>query len=137
MKAILSTLSSVIILVLGWVLMATILAVIGIIASRARPEVGVFPLVNIFLMWVLSPGVGGFFAVYVTALLFRSVPISTIYVSFVSVAAVLVILFFIYDFERMVLEGSGIGKFLIFVLQSGAIFLGALAGKTFVNDVRE
>ncbi len=110
--------------------MSGALYLLGVVASKASSGLGLLHLLHVFLMWVISPGVGGFFAVSVTAHIFRSVPISTIYVSFVSVAAVLLVLLFLLGVLRVRVGGSTVGEMVIFVLQAAAIFLGARIGKT-------
>ena len=136
MKPVFATLTSLAVLVIGWLVMALLLSMIGAVASQARSGVGLLHVVHTFLIWVLSPGIGGFFAVYLTALWFNSVSTHTIYVSFVSVAAVILILLFLMGIVSVRLGESSFGSLVLFALQAVAIFLGARIGKACADDLR-
>jgi hypothetical protein len=117
-------------------MIAALLSVIGTVASHARDGVGLIHLIHAFLIWVLSPGIGGFFAIYLTALLFASVSTQTIYVSFVSVTAVILAMLFLIGIISLRLGVSSFGSVILFALQTAAIFLGAWIGKAAADDVR-
>jgi hypothetical protein len=135
-KPVVATLTSLVILAIGWLVIAFLLSLIAILASEARSGIGLLHLINAFLVWVLSPGVGGFFAVYVTSLLFWSVSTQTIYVSFVSVTAVVLVILFLLGVLSVRLGGSSYVDLALFILQGAAIFPGARVGKAAVDDVR-
>jgi hypothetical protein len=135
-KPIFATLSSLAVLVTGWIIMAILLSLIGAIASQAHGGVGLLHLIHVFLIWVLSPGIGGFFALYVTALLFNSVSTHTIYVSFVSATAVILAVLLLAGIVSIRLGESPLGSLILFALQAAAIFLGARVGKAAADDVR-
>jgi hypothetical protein len=135
-KAVLATLTSLTVLTIGWFVIALVLSLIGVVASEARDGIGLLHIVHVLLIWVLSPAIGGFFAVCVTVLLFNSVSTHTIYVSFVSVTAVILILLFLMGVVSIRLGESSVGSLVLFALQAAAIFLGARVGKAAVDDVR-
>jgi hypothetical protein len=92
--------------------------------------------VHSLLTSVLSPGIGGFFGVYVTSLAFGSVSTRTIYVSFVSILAVILLVLFLMGVISIYLGDSSIGDLVLFTLQALAIFVGAGVGKACLEDVQ-
>jgi len=117
-------------MLVGWLMLATLLYGVMYVASHAREGVGLMHLLNILLMWVLGPGFGGFLATYITPRLFKTVDVSAIATSFISVVVTLAIvmaLMFLLVSQR---DGAGIGQFLLFVVQVGAIVIGTKVGKS-------
>jgi len=86
-------------------------------------------LIHIFLMWVLSPGVGAGVAIYASASAFKTVPVSHIFVSFVSVCAAILALVFLFGIVAYAHGGSSTGELIMFILQAVAIFVGARIGR--------
>jgi hypothetical protein len=125
MRAILAVVTALFVLILGWLLVAGLLYLMGIIAIKARPQAGLLLIVHIFLIWVLSPGAAGYLAIFVTSRLFRSVPIPTLYVSFVSVVGVLSALLFLIGVLAYSTGHSTLGEPILLVFQAAAILVGA------------
>lgn len=136
MRSVLAVLTSLAILTLGWFLMALLLSLIGAAASQAREGVGLLHFVHGFLILALSPGVGAFFAVYVTALVFNSVSIHTIYVSFVSLNAVVLVLLSVIGIVSVGLGQSSFWSLVVLALQAASVFLGAWIGRASADDAR-
>ncbi len=134
MKAVFATLSSLVILVVAWLVIALIIYVIGMVGSQARPGLGLIHLIHIFLMWVLSAGIGGFFAIYLPSLMFHAVDLKTLYVSFVSVVAVIITVLFLIAFISLSSGRRSTGEVIMFLLQSAAIFVGAWVGRHLASD---
>jgi hypothetical protein len=103
-KALFAMLSALVFFVVAWLVISLILYVIGAVGSLARPRMDLIHLLHIFLMWVLGPGIGGFFAIHLTSVIFRTVDLKTLYVSFVSVVAAIIALLFL---AMLILLGSG------------------------------
>jgi hypothetical protein len=136
MKAVLAVVTSLVVLVLGWLFIGGLFYVMGLVAIEARPQGSLFFIVHVFLMWVLSPGVAGYFAVFVTSRLFRFVPVPTLYVSFISVVGVLTMLLFLFGIAGYSSGRSSLGQLVLFVLQAVAIFVGARIARGFAEAKR-
>jgi hypothetical protein len=135
MRSVLASMASLLMFALGWIVTALTFALIGFIVSHARSDAGLLQVIHLILMWVLSPAIGGFFAVYLTGTLFGSVARDTIYVSFTSViAAFVAITFIIYILGSFHSGAFSIGETILFVFQATAVFLGARIGKACMND---
>ena len=85
-------------------------------------------------MSVLSPGIGGFFAIYLTSLMFRAVDLKTLYVSFVSVVAVVTTVLFLVELIWLSSGKRSTGEMIMFMLQGAAIFVGAWVGRHFGSE---
>lgn len=137
MKAVLAVVTALLVLVFVWLLVAGLMYGMGYLALQARPTGGgLLLLLHVFVMWVLSPGVGGYLAVFVTSAIFRSVPVSTIYVSFVSVIGVMTVLLFLLGLVGYWWGRSTLWEFVFFVLQAVAIFVGARVARAFAESKR-
>jgi hypothetical protein len=90
-------------------------------------------VIHVFLMYVLSAGIGGFFAIYLTSLMFRAVDPKTLYVSFVSVVAAVATVLFLLVIS-LSSDKRSTGEMITFMLQSAAIFAGAWVGRYFGSD---
>jgi len=101
------------------------------VASNAREGVGLMHLLNILLMWVLGPCFGGFLATYITPRLFKTVDVTTIATSFISVIVTLAIVLGLLSLVLSQQDGGGIGQLVLFVVQVAAIVIGAKIGKNF------
>jgi hypothetical protein len=136
MKAIFAVVVALLVLVLGWLLVAGLLYGMGYVAMQARPTGGLLVIFHVFLMWVLSPGVGGYLAVFVTSAIFRSVPVSTVYVSFMSVVGVFTVLLFLLGLAGYSWGRSTLVQLALFTLQAIAIFVGARVARSFAESKR-
>jgi len=136
MKPVLAVVTALLVLVLAWLLVAGVMYGIGYVAMQARPTGGLLLVFHIFLMWVLSPGVAGYLAVFVTSALFRSVPVSTVYVSFVSVVGVFTVLLFLLGLAGYSWGRSTLLQLVLFTLQAAAIFVGARVARGFAESRR-
>lgn len=136
MKAFFATLSALASLAVAWIVITLILYVIGAVGSQACPGLGFIHLIHIFLMGALSPGIGGFFAIHLTSIVFRAVDLKTLYVSFVSVVAVIMALLFLVALISLSSGRRSIGELIMFLLQAAAMFLGAWVGRLFASERR-
>ena len=128
MKTIFATLSSLVILAVAWLVIALSLGVIGMVGSLARPGLDLILLIHVLLMHVLSPGIGAFFAIYLTSLMFRAVvDLKILYVSFISIVAILCLVGLI----SLSSHKRSTEEMIMFMIQSAAIFLGAWVGRRF------
>jgi hypothetical protein len=130
MKAFASIVAAFLILAAGWLFLAGLLFGVGYLGARAGGEANLMYYLNVFLMWLLGPGFGGFLASYVTPQLFTSVKPETIFVGFISVLITLSASISILSIVLPMPEKVEIGEFLIFVLQVSAIVVGAKIGKS-------
>ncbi|MBF0239892.1 MAG: hypothetical protein HQM12_19505 [SAR324 cluster bacterium] len=117
-------------MLIGWLMLAALLYGVMYVASHAREGLGLMHLVNILLMWVLGPGFGGLLATYITPRLFKTIDVSTIATSFISVVVTLAIVMGILSLLVQQRDGANIGQFLLFVFQVSAIVIGAKLGKS-------
>lgn len=111
-------------------MLATLLYGVMYVASHAREGVGLMHLLNILLMWVLGPGFGGFLATYITPRVFKTIDASTITTSFISVVVTLAIVMGLLSLMFVQRDGAGGGQFVLFVVQSAAIVVGAKIGNS-------
>jgi len=118
-------------MLVGWLLLAALLYGVMYVASNAREGVGLMHLLNILLMWVLGPCFGGFLATYITPRLFKTVDVTTIATSFISVIVTLAIVLGLLSLVLSQQDGGGIGQLVLFVVQVAAIVIGAKIGKNF------
>jgi len=116
-------------MLIGWLILAALLYGVLYVASHAREGMGLMHLVNILLMWILGPGFGGFLATYITPRLFKTIDVSTIAKSFIAVIVTLAIVMGLLVLLVSHRDGTGIGQFLLFSVQAGAIVIGAKVGK--------
>jgi len=114
----------------GWLILASLLYGVMHVASRAREGVGLMHLLNILLMWILAPGFGGFLATYITPRIFKTIDASTIATSFISVVVTLTIVMGLLSLMFAQHDGTGMGQFVLFVVQVAAIVVGAKIGKS-------
>lgn len=117
-------------MLIGWLMLAALLYGVMYVASHAREGVGLMHLLNVLLMWILGPGFGGFLATYITPRLFKTIDVSTVATSFISVIVTLAIVMGLLSFFVQQHDSAGIGQFLLFVVQIGAIVIGAKIGKS-------
>lgn len=130
MKATLSVVVAFVFFLLGWFFLAALLYGVGYVASQAREGVGLMHLLNVLLMWVLGPGFGGFLATYVTPQIFKEVSAATIATGFISVVITLAVILGMLSLLFVQQEKSGIGQFILFIVQVSAIVVGAKIGKS-------
>jgi hypothetical protein len=136
MKPVLAVITSVVVLAAGWLLIGLVLSLLGYFGAQAAGRVILMHYLNLFLVWVLSPTVGGFLALRITSDIFKSVSIHTIYVGFVSVTAVLLALTYLAGLFAVTKGGSSIGDFLFSMLQGAGIFFGAWIGRSIAESHR-
>ena len=129
MKTVLAVIVCLLLFLLGWFLLAGLLYVMGWAALKTGEKPGLFFLIHILLMLVLSPGVGAGVAIYATTTTFKSVAPIVIFTGFVSVCAVLLLLGFLSGALSFVRGSTSIGQLIIFLLQAAAIFVGARIGR--------
>lgn len=131
MKTALAVIVAGVFMLVGWLLLAALLYGVMYVASHAREGVGLMYLLNILLMWVLGPGFGGFLATYITPRLFKTIDVSTIATSFISVIVTLAIVMGLLSLVFPQQDGGGFGQLVLFVVQVAAIVIGAKIGKSF------
>ena len=98
-------------MLIGWPLLTALLYGVMYVASHAREGVGLMHLLNILLMWILGPGFGGFLATYITPRLFRTVDVSIIATSFISVVVTLAVIMGLLSLVYPQRDSTGIGQF--------------------------
>lgn len=119
--------------IVGWLINALVMTVLAVAATYAGVKPGIFLLINIFLIWVLSPGLGGAVAVYATAKKFKDIDPMLILVGFVSFTAAMLILLFSFSLFIYSVQGDGFWSVLILLAQGTAVFIGANIGKNAVT----
>lgn len=134
MKTALAVFVAFILLAGGWLFLSALLYAVGFVASHARDGVGLMHLLHVMLMWVLGPGFGGFLATFVTPRLFRQVDVATISTSFVSVVITVAIILGLLSLVFIQHGKSGIGDFVLLIVQVSAIIVGARIGKSMAVD---
>jgi hypothetical protein len=130
-RAVLAVVVALILFVVMWLVIAGIIAAMAWAATAAGVRPGIFLLVNIFLMWVLSPGVGAALAVFAATSHFESIDSKTIFVAFVSICSVVLLVLFCLSLVSVYLERSTFWHLLLFVAQAVSIFGGARIGLAF------
>lgn len=136
MKPVLAVVTSVVVLVVGWLFIGIILSLLGYFGVQAAGRVGLMHYLNLFLVWILSPTIGGFFVLRITAEIFKSVSIQTIYVGFVSVTAVLLAFTYLAGLSAVTSGSSSVGSFIFSLAQGAAIFFGAWIGRAVAEGHR-
>jgi len=129
MKTVLAVLIGFVVLLVSWVVTVVLISLIDGVVAAARPGLGPDHWLNLLLGWVLGPGVGALFAIYVPSIMFRSVEPHTLFVSFISINIFIFLLVLITGFYVLNVDGSGIGQIIIHVIQGTALVLGAYIGK--------
>lgn len=130
MKATLAVIVAFVFLLAGWFFLTAMLYGVGYVALHAREGVGLMYFFHVLLMWILGPGFGGFLATYITPQIFKDVGAATIATSFISVIITLAVILGILSLLFVQEEQSGIGIFVIFIVQVSAIVVGAKIGKS-------
>ena len=129
MKSVLAVIVCLLLFLFSWFLLAGLLYALGWTVLKTGEKPGLFFLIHILLILVLSPGVGAGVAIYATTSTFKSVAPMVIFASFVSVCAVLLVLTFLFGALSFVRGTSSIGELVVFLLQAIAIFIGARVGR--------
>jgi hypothetical protein len=122
-----------VVFIFSWLINALLMTALAVAATLAGVKPGIFLLFNIFLIWILSPGLGAAVAVYATAKKFSNVDPSLILVGFVSVTAVVLIMMFSLSLLVYSVQGEGYLNLLTLFAQGGAVFVGAKIGKNAVG----
>lgn len=133
MRVALAVLVAFLLFIVAWLLNALVMAVLAVAATYAGVKPGLFLIINIFLIWVLAPGLGSGVAVYAAAKKFRDVDPALILVGFVSVSVVVLVLLFSLSLLVYSLQGEGFSNVLILVAQGAAVLIGAKVGKNAVD----
>ena len=122
----------------GTALIGFLFLMLGIVAAKA---IGYQTYSHYVFMegfaYFVSPGIGGFWAIYVTTHIFKKLPPATIYVSFTSIMGCLAVLTLSIDTYRVYQSIISIGDLCITIFQYIAIFVGAWLGKRSLKDQRE
>lgn len=130
MKAFLAVISAFILLVIGWLFLGMLLYGIGYVAFHASDSVGLMGLLQVFLMWVLGPAFGGFLAIYVTPQIFKTVRAEIIFTGFISVLGTIVVISSLFSVLLISHGRADVGEFIMFLIQFGAVVIGAKIGKS-------
>jgi hypothetical protein len=128
MRAVAAVLVAFVAFALSWFFIATLLALMGWAVSMSGYGSDLLLIIHVLLLWVLSPGLGAAISIIVASSVFKAVPVSTIYVSFVSICAIIFLLLFAF---ATLLATEPFGRLVVFVMQVVAIFIGAYLGRTF------
>jgi len=107
---------------------------LALLATKAGVKPGFFFLINLFLIWVLSPGLGSGIAIYATGNKFREIDTNLIYVAFVSIVVVVLILMFLFSALVYSVQGGGYGNIILLLAQGAAVIVGARIGKNAVTS---
>jgi len=129
MKTVLAVIVGFVVLLVSWIVTVVLISLIDGVVAVARPGLGPDHWLNLLLGWVLGPGVGAFFAIYVPSIMFRSVEPHTLFISFISINVFIYLLVLITGLYVLNVEGSGIGQIIIHVIQGAALILGAYIGR--------
>jgi hypothetical protein len=137
MKAVFAVVVSFLVFLIGWTVMVGLLFLIFAVAGAARPGLGPDNWLTLLIMWILGPGVGAFFAIYVPGLLFQSVDLKTIFVSFASIITFLLVVLFLFEARIISVHGLGIGRAVLVAVQGAVILVGAYIGRLVGEEVRD
>jgi hypothetical protein len=135
MLSVLSVLFAFILFLIGWFFNAFLVGVLAFAAIYAGAGKGLFLIINILFIWIICPGIGAFIAVSATIKKFTEVEIETIFVGFVSVCAVLIILFFIFSISLYLFDLNNFWNVILLLLQSASIFYGARLGRSYAKAI--
>lgn len=128
MRSVLAVVVSLALFLLMWLVVAGIIAAMAWAATTAGVRPGLFLFFNIFLMWVLSPGVGAALAIFATVSHFEKIDSKTIFVAFVSIAGIVLFVLFCLSFISVYLDQSPFWYLLLLLAQAASIFGGARIG---------
>lgn len=137
MKAIAAVLSALAVFAFVWLLVALLVAGMAWAATDAGVKPGLFLILNMLLVWILSPAVGAGVAIYATTNHFTSVDPKTVFVSFVSICSALLALALLLE---ILVYFSGVGsgwKLLLFAAQVAAIMAGAKLGSVVGRQAKD
>jgi len=136
MRSVLAVFFAFVIFLTSWLLNAFLVGVLAMAALYAGAGAGIFLILNILFIWILCPGIGAFTAVSAAIKTFEDIEIETIFVGFVSVCAVLIILFFIFSVSMYFMELNKFWNVVLLLLQSASIIFGARFGKLYAISKR-
>jgi ATP-dependent DNA helicase PIF1 len=125
MRSVIAVIASIVFLGIGWLLVGGILGLLGWLFVKTGYASDLGLLIHLFAIWVLSPGFAAALAITATTSIFRSVPLSTIYVGFISVCATSSLLLALISFS----QGQATITIVVTLFQVAAIFLGAYVGR--------
>jgi hypothetical protein len=128
MKTSLAVITACAFMVAGWVIMSSLLFVVMQVASGAVRGLTLMYIVNLLLIWIISPGFGGFMATFVTQRIFRNVSPARITIGFLSVISTIFV-FASISIAFVQTEPNRIFNFIILLFQAAAIFAGAKFGE--------
>ena len=132
MKLVIAISVAFLVFIFSWILNALLMMGLALLATKAGVKPGFFLLINIFLIWVLSPGIGSGIAIYATGSKFREIDTNLIYVAFVTIVVVLLILIFLFSALVYSAQGGGYGNMILLLGQGFAVIVGARIGKNAV-----
>jgi hypothetical protein len=136
MRSVLAVFFSFVIFLLSWFINAFLVGALAMAAVYAGAGQGLFLILNIIFIWIICPGIGAFVAVSGAIKKFIDVEVNTIFVGFVSVCAVLIILFFLFSVSLYFMELNNFWSVIVLLLQSASIIFGARFGKMYALSKR-
>ena len=136
MQSVLAVFFSFLIFLLSWFINAFLIGALAMAAVYAGAGQGLFLIINIIFIWIICPGIGAFVAISATVKKFIDVEIGTIFVGFVSVCAVLIILFFLFSVSLYFMELNNFWSVIVLLFQSASIIIGARLGKMYAVSKR-
>ena len=134
MKLVLAIVVSFLIFIFSWLVNGFLMMGLALMATAAGVKPGVFLFINIFLIWILAPGLGSGVAIYATGKKFEKVDINLVHVGFVSIVVVLLFLMFMFSAFVYAAQGSGYGNIVLLLAQGAAVVIGARIGKGAVTS---
>jgi hypothetical protein len=120
----------------GWAFNALLVTGLAAGAVYAGAGAGIFLIINMLFVWIICPGIGAFVGVSASIGRYRTVDVTTIFVGFVSVCAVLIILLFSLSVSLYFMHLNGFWSVVLFVLQSASVIFGARIGKSYALSKR-
>lgn len=121
----------------SWMFVAFLVAMLGWGVMNTGVRSGFFLLTYWALIVVVAPGVAAGLGVFASASKFPDIPANIIFVSFVSICAVLLLLLAVFGVASLIQGGSNVPEFLVFIAQAAAILFGAKVGAACCSDQSE
>lgn len=139
MKSFLAVITAIAIFLFGWLILVATMAVIALVGTLAREQVGLIHYIHQFLTWVLGPSFGSFLATSITPKFFKSIDSSILVSNFITVIITVSLIFILIKVVRWHQSPLSVGGVVIFITQVMGTVIGAKLGRiyflsTFMNS---
>ena len=128
MKLLLAIISQLIIFLLSWMMVAGLLYLIFWVVLKTGHDFYLLFILYVLLIMVLSPGIAAYTSILTIGSMFKSIPITNVFIGFISIIATILALFLVFGLLDIIKRESSKFDFIVGILQFVAIFFGARIG---------